>query len=51
MGRIDPATGRNKRDKSPVRSTHGGPKRTIGTAKIENKAKLQHQRDRKTGKK
>lgn len=50
MGRIDPATGRNKRDNTH-RKTYGGPKRTIGTAKIENKSRLQHQRDRKTGKK
>ena len=36
--RIDPATGRNKRDKSPLRHTHGGPPRQIGTAKVVNRA-------------
>lgn len=29
---IDPSTGRNKRDKSTVRGTHGGPPRQMGKA-------------------
>ena len=36
---IDPATGRNKRDKSPYRETRGGgPRRQIGTGKIISRA-------------
>ena len=27
---VDPSTGRNKRDKGPVRGSHGGPKRHNG---------------------
>lgn len=44
--RIDPSTGRNKRDKSPLRKTHGGPPRQIGTAKVVSRA--QWRRDKKT---
>lgn len=47
-GHIDRSTGRNKRD-NLNRGTHGGPKRWGG--KVERKARLQHQRDRKTGRK
>jgi hypothetical protein len=36
--RIDPATGRNKRDKGTQRATHGGPPRQIGTAKVVDRA-------------
>lgn len=48
-GHIDRSTGRNRRDKSPVRDTHGGPKRWNG--KVVPKGRLEHQRDRKTGRK
>ena len=48
-GHIDPSTGRNKRDKSTERETHGGPERWNG--KIVKGGRLAHQRDRKTGKK
>jgi len=36
--RIDPSTGRNKRDKCTQRETHGGPPRQIGTGKVINRA-------------
>lgn len=36
--RIDRSTGRNKRDKSPLRATRGGPPRQIGTGKVVNRA-------------
>lgn len=36
--RIDPSTGRNKRDKVTQRSTHGGPPRQLGTGKAVNRA-------------
>lgn len=45
--RIDPATGRNKRDKGTTRATHGGPPRQIGTAKVVDRAAWR--RSRKTG--
>lgn len=52
MGHIDPGTGRNKRDKCTQRETHGGPKRASdGSGKIVRGGRLEHQRDRKTGKK
>lgn len=46
---IDPATGRNKRDKSPLRSTEGdgAPMRQIGTARIVSRAAWR--RDQVTG--
>jgi hypothetical protein len=44
--RIDPSTGRNKRDKCTQRKTHGGPPRQIGTGKAINRA--QWRRARKT---
>ena len=47
-GHIDRSTGRNRRD-NLHRDTHGGPRRSNG--KIVPKGRLQHQRDRKTGKK
>jgi hypothetical protein len=47
-GHIDRSTGRNRRD-NLHRETHGGPKRWGG--KIVPKGRLEHQRDRKTGKK
>ena len=45
--RIDPSTGRNKRDKCTVRKTHGGPPRQIGTGKAVNRAAWR--RSQKTG--
>jgi len=45
--RIDPSTGRNKRDKCTVRKTHGGPPRQIGTGKAVNRAEWR--RSQKTG--
>lgn len=37
--RIDPSTGRNKRDKSPLREPTGmQPRRTIGTGRITDRA-------------
>jgi hypothetical protein len=45
-GHIDTSTGRNKRDKSPIRETRvNGPKRWNG--KIVNKGKLDFQRSKK----
>ena len=50
MGRINPATGRNKREAVNHREQHGGgPQRRDG--KIVRKGRLDFQRDRKTGKK
>jgi hypothetical protein len=45
--RIDPATGRNKRDKCTTRATHGGPPRQIGTGKAVDRAAWR--RSQKTG--
>lgn len=47
-GHIDRSTGRNRRD-NLERETHGGPTRSNG--RIVPKGRLQHQRDRKMGKK
>jgi hypothetical protein len=44
--RIDPATGRNRRDNTR-RATHGGPQRHNG--KVVPKGRLEHQRARATG--
>jgi hypothetical protein len=44
--RIDPSTGRNKRDKVTKRATHGGPPRQIGTGKVVSR--VQWRRDQKT---
>ena len=50
--RIDRSTGRNKRDKSPLRtrdtgSRGGGPRRQIGTGKVISR--VAWRRSRKTG--
>ncbi len=45
--RIDPSTGRNKRDKCTTRETRGGPPRQIGTGKVVDRAAWR--RSQKTG--
>jgi hypothetical protein len=45
--RIDPATGRDKRDKCTARETRGGPPRQIGTGKAVDRAAWR--RSQKTG--
>lgn len=45
-GRIDPATGRNRRD-NLTRGTYGGPERWNG--RIVPKGRLEHARRRATG--
>ena len=45
--RIDPATGRNKRDKCTQRATYGGPPRQLGTGKAVDRAAWR--RAQKTG--
>jgi hypothetical protein len=49
-GHINTATGRNKRDMGGIlKKGNGGMRRSNG--KVVPKGRLQHQRDRKTGKK